>query len=56
MSTDMGEPPGQIMGLLGDRLGALVPGRDPEAFGENQVMVVTLSRRDRLVLAEEVTR
>jgi hypothetical protein len=57
VSASIGEGLGQVMGLFGGSFRSCRSGDViQKLFGENQVVVVKLNRRDLLVLAEEVTR
>jgi hypothetical protein len=57
VSAYIGEGLGQVMGLFGEIVQEL-SFRDAirKLFGENQLVVLKLNRRDLVVLAEEVTR
>ena len=56
VSAYIGEGLGQVMGLFGGSFRSCRSGTCRKLFGENQVVVVKLNRRELLVLAEEVTR
>ena len=50
-----GEGLGRSWARVGMSHEAVVPGRDPELFGETQVVVVNLNPRELLAIAREVT-